>query len=672
MPGAVEPREYQVVAAAGSSARNTLVVLPTGLGKTIVAVLHVVEVLKGAAGRPEGCIVTMIAPTRALLVQHQLTFRKALALPPEAIEIVDGGTAPAAREKHYQSILAGTIPAILFMTPQTLSNDLLKRRFPAAAVASVILDEAHHATGDHPYVLILRGLAEQGGSQRVLGLTASPGDNTEGIQVLCDTLGIDPARAIFKSREDADVKRYTFPVRVQQAGVDLPPEMQAALDGFTRALADRCAWLVAAGLETDEVFDMAGMRFKKEIPKTHFLDLFKASPPGAPMSVIAQCIKVHHAAELLVAYGPGPVVEFHEGLLARLATKPSKATAAIVTDHQYASSVDACRRMVAAGVLHPKLDALRPLVARFVGANPGSRVLVFVKYRATIPAIIASLSGVPGVAPRKFVGQGDRTGKDKGMKRKDQGKVLDDFQAGACNVLVATSVAEEGLDIAECDLVVFYETVASVVKFIQRAGRTGRKRAGTVAIMYTRGTTDEFRMGALDGKLARLREVHVVDTGRGRRGSVDALLHDVAGAGEVPVTIQATRRWQGSAPLVMNERFPRAAELAGWLQQAGVPASLVPRSGLPSVLLGKAFACEVLEIAAARSACMDNSIFPLVAGLAAAYRKPAVVLLGDGNDEVEAWVGAICKAAGVVLLRAGSVPVLGLLLQDVRRASLKK
>lgn len=80
---------------------------------------------------------------------------------------------------------------------------------------------------------------------------------------------------------------------------------------------------------------------------------------------------------------------------------------------------------------------------------------------------------------------------DRGLTQKKQASILDDFRAGGFNVLVATQIGEEGLDIVECDEVIFYDTVPSAVRYIQRRGRTGRKGPGEAIILIAKGTRDE-------------------------------------------------------------------------------------------------------------------------------------------------------------------------------------
>ena len=69
------------------------------------------------------------------------------------------------------------------------------------------------------------------------------------------------------------------------------------------------------------------------------------------------------------------------------------------------------------------------------------------------------------------------------MNQKEQTAILKGFNDGETNVLVATSIAEEGLDIVEVDLIVFFEVVSSPIRMTQRMGRTGRQRSGRVVML---------------------------------------------------------------------------------------------------------------------------------------------------------------------------------------------
>ena len=101
-----------------------------------------------------------------------------------------------------------------------------------------------------------------------------------------------------------------------------------------------------------------------------------------------------------------------------------------------------------------------------------------------------SLDGLENVKAVRFVGQSSRGGR-QGLSPKNQVGVLDEFRNGGANVLLATSIGEEGLDIPSADLVIFYEPVSSEIRTIQRRGRTGRRRLGEVIVLIAEGTRDE-------------------------------------------------------------------------------------------------------------------------------------------------------------------------------------
>ena len=118
--------------------------------------------------------------------------------------------------------------------------------------------------------------------------------------------------------------------------------------------------------------------------------------------------------------------------------------------------------------------------------NPDGKIMVFTQYRDTCDMLVEKLSRVKDARVTKLIGQSKG-----GLKQKEQIKLLEDFRNGIYNVLVSTSVGEEGLDIASTDMVVFYEPIPSEIRTIQRRGRTGRKDIGEVYVLVAKGTRDE-------------------------------------------------------------------------------------------------------------------------------------------------------------------------------------
>jgi Fanconi anemia group M protein len=140
--------------------------------------------------------------------------------------------------------------------------------------------------------------------------------------------------------------------------------------------------------------------------------------------------------------------------------------------------------------IHNKVGTVRRLVRHRLRRDPNSKVIIFASFRNTVESLEEALVDLSDVRSVQMIGQSERAGK-KGLKPKEQIEVLNKFKEGEYNVLVATSVAEEGLDIPSADLVIFYEPVGSEIRTIQRRGRTGRHREGEVMVLIAEGTRDE-------------------------------------------------------------------------------------------------------------------------------------------------------------------------------------
>jgi len=152
---------------------------------------------------------------------------------------------------------------------------------------------------------------------------------------------------------------------------------------------------------------------------------------------------------------------------------------------------------------HSKVTMVRRMVRRQLKESPDSRIIVFANFRDTVEEISRVLGDVELAKPQRFVGQASRDG-STGMTQKVQLASLDAFRAGEANVLVATSVGEEGLDVPNADLVIFYEPVGSEIRTIQRRGRTGRQREGTVHVLIARDTRDEGARAAAKHREERM------------------------------------------------------------------------------------------------------------------------------------------------------------------------
>jgi Fanconi anemia group M protein len=177
---------------------------------------------------------------------------------------------------------------------------------------------------------------------------------------------------------------------------------------------------------------------------------------------------------------------------------------------------------------HPKQKRLRELISADLQANPDSKVIVFTQFRDSVETIVEDLRLMEAVRPIRFVGQASRNSEDLGLSQDQQMQILEDFRNGKHNVLVTTSIGEEGLHVPDVDHVIFYEAVPSEIRMIQRRGRTGRTRPGKTTVLMTEGTIDEAYYWTSLRKEERMHRYLATIKNRGPRPKRKATLLDYA------------------------------------------------------------------------------------------------------------------------------------------------
>lgn len=470
--GSVEHRDYQVSIARGAVSESTLVVLPTGLGKTVVALIVVAETLQSKRGK-----VLFMAPTKPLVEQHTKFLREHL-VGYEPVTFT-GEVHPGQRSEMWAD------NRLVVSTPQVVENDIEEGRLDLEQVDLAVFDEAHRAVGDYSYVSIGRRYSALG--KLALGMTASPGSQVSKIAEVCENLGITNVE--IRSELDDDVMKYTQDVETQFIAVEMPKGMERITYLLQRILEDQVAKLRAMGFldpkkpaTTRDLLEAGNVLRARLNSGRKSFNLFKA------LSTQAVAMKINHALELAQTQGKAALYNYLERLAKEGEGKGgSKASRDLFKDVRFQQA-----RTLLYGMEqeHPKFDRLESVLKSQFLSKPESKAIVFTHYRDTCELVTGRLEKLSGFRPVRFVGQASR-GTDVGLNQREQKEIIEKFTRGDFNVLVATSIAEEGLDIPSTDLVVFYEPVPSEIRTIQRRGRTGRRRAGKVVVLVTRGTKDE-------------------------------------------------------------------------------------------------------------------------------------------------------------------------------------
>ncbi|MBI4163616.1 MAG: DEAD/DEAH box helicase family protein [Candidatus Aenigmarchaeota archaeon] len=487
-PNTMESRKYQESILATAASKNLLCVLPTGLGKTNIAILLAALKLEK---HPESKIL-VTAPTRPLVSQHHKTFSHFLNIPEEKFHVITGTTKPEDRESLY------LIKQIIFATPQTLQNDLEEHRLNLKEFSLLVIDEIHHAVGDYAYPYIAKAYLEQAKSPRILGLTASPGGTREKIHEICRNTGIDTVE--IKTEQDEDVIEYIKEKEIDWIKVELP-EAFGQIRDLLRAVYNK-------KVETLRRMKFARSRVtKKDLLElqAHFIKSINQGNKNGfiGISVVSPAIKIEHAIGLLETQG----ITSLENYWKKLREDESKGAKSLIADKIISNAMFLTRNLAEQGYRHPKISKLCSLVSQQMKEKQDSKIIIFATYRDAVREIVEVLGKLDNVKPVEFIGQGRREKGTQGITQKEQGRRLEDFRSGEYNTLVCTSIGEEGLDIPSMDLAVFYEPVPSEIRQIQRRGRVGRAKIGKVIILMTTNTRDETYYWVAHVKEKRMKSV---------------------------------------------------------------------------------------------------------------------------------------------------------------------
>jgi Fanconi anemia group M protein len=469
------PRLYQETILATCASANTIVVLPTGLGKTAIAVLLAIHRLNSYPSSK----VLFLAPTRPLVLQHHSTFTELTSFAQEDYAVFTGHVRPDIRGEQWKSA------KIIFSTPQGLENDIINKIISLSDVSLIIFDEAHRASGDYSYVFIAKKYVEQASYARILALTASPGGTTEEILDVMKSLYIEKVEV--RTEEDPDVKGYMQEVHTEWMSVPLPSRFLQIIQYLRTAFNSKLEELRRDNIiRTTQLSKTQILALQREL-SSRIAQGEKDFSLMRGLSLTAEAMKLSHAIELAESQGTYALNEYLDKLTQQAATTKVKAVQNLVKDQSFRSAKILAEQLQTEGIEHPKLAILISIVKKEL-TEEKRKIIIFNQYRDQAETISKALTK-EGITSTVFVGQQKK--KNYGLSQKEQKKILDSFARGEFSCLIATSVAEEGLDIPKIDAVIFYEPIPSAIRTVQRRGRTGRLEKGTVYVLIAKGTRDE-------------------------------------------------------------------------------------------------------------------------------------------------------------------------------------
>ncbi|XP_025248290.1 Fanconi anemia group M protein isoform X2 [Theropithecus gelada] len=480
-------RDYQLHISRAALFCNTLVCLPTGLGKTFIAAVVMYNFYRWF---PSGKVVFM-APTKPLVTQQIEACYQVMGIPQSHMAEMTGSTQAFTRKEIWCS------KRVLFLTPQVMVNDLSRGACPAAEIKCLVIDEAHKALGNYAYC--------------------------QAVQQVITNLLIGQIE--LRSEDSPDILAYSYERKIEKLIVPLGEELAAIQKTYIQILESFAHSLI-----------QRNVLMRRDIPnltKYQIIlarDQFRKNPSpnivGIQQGVIegefAICISLYHGYELLQQMGMRSLYFFLCGIMdGTKGMTRSKNELGRNEDfmklynhlecmfaHTRSTSADSVSAIQQGDknkkfvYSHPKLKKLEEVVIEhFKSWNAENtsekkcdetRVMIFSSFRDSVQEIAEMLSQhQPIIRVMTFVGHA--SGKStKGFTQKEQLEVVKQFRDGGYNTLVSTCVGEEGLDIGEVDLIICFDSQKSPIRLVQRMGRTGRKRQGRIVVILSEGREERI------------------------------------------------------------------------------------------------------------------------------------------------------------------------------------
>jgi len=513
-------REYQNIIAVKALYKNSLIVVPTSLGKTIITLLICIDILFNWKKSK----ILILAPTRPLVRQHLNLFKRFTKIENICFGLT-GKISPDIRKTIWKSRSI----RVFFATPELVKNDLDNNLLEKDEFYLIVFDEAHRAVKNYSYTQISKKFYDNKDSKKIpmqLALSASPGSSKEKIQEICSNLYIE--QTIIKSEDDKDVLPYVYNIDIEHKRFDIDTKHKEISSIIQSLIDDKIKWLIDNNLikkkKVENVYrkDLLslGNYLKTEITQTNNSKnffLFAALKYQSMSMILLYC------RDLIESQGSFSLKKFFDKFQNDI---PNRTYLELLFDPNIQKIIEILKNDKIL-FSHPKISNLISIVKNFLYISKENviiespippiyekdeenksnlnqkKILIFSQYRDTLE-VITNILDEHGIPCRGFYGQSNKKDQ-KGLGQDKQISILEDFKKGIFPVLVATSVAEEGLDIPNVDLVIFYEPVPSEIRFIQRKGRTGRFSDGKVVVLVANDSIDSKYLEIAQKKILKMK-----------------------------------------------------------------------------------------------------------------------------------------------------------------------
>ncbi|XP_035920929.2 antiviral innate immune response receptor RIG-I isoform X1 [Halichoerus grypus] len=499
----LKPRNYQLeLALPAKEGKNTIICAPTGCGKTFISLLicehHLKKFPQGQKGK-----VVFFAIQLPVYEQQKSVFSKYFEKLGYKVAGVSGATS--------ENILVEQIVEnndIIIITPQILVNNLRNGTIPSLSVFTLmIFDECHNTGKHHPYNMIMFNYLDQklGDSSdplpQVIGLTASVGigdakNTMEAMEYICklcaslDTSVIATVKDNLEELEEIVYKPQKFFRKVESRTTDrfkcIISQLMRETESLAKNIFDELGTVTLESVSQIQNRNFGTQKYEQWIVSVQKACMVFQLPDKDEESRICKALYLYTSH--LRKYNDALIINEHARMkdaldyLKDFFTDVRAAGFDEIEQHLTQRFEENLKELESVSMdpsnENPKLQDLSFILQEEYHLNPESRTILFVKTRALVDALkkwIEENSELSFLKPGILTGRG-KTNHNTGMTLPAQKCALDAFRTdGDKKILIATSVADEGIDIAQCNLVILYEYVGNVIRMIQTRGR-GRAR----------------------------------------------------------------------------------------------------------------------------------------------------------------------------------------------------
>ncbi|KAL5853636.1 hypothetical protein ACOSQ3_008754 [Xanthoceras sorbifolium] len=484
------PREYQLKVFEVAKKRNTIAVLETGAGKTMIAVMLIKDIAQSIKSNGDKKSIIFLAPTVHLVHQQydviNINSNFKVGEYYGAIGVDEWNLNCWEKEINQNDVLV--------MTPQILLDALRKAFLRLEMVCFIVFDECHHATGNHPYTKIMKDFYHKSNHKpKIFGMTASPVVR-KGVSSAMDCeVQISELESILDSQIYTIEDRTEMEVYVPSAkesvrfydqsrfsSLDLKAKMEVSWSKFDASLSKLQGSMPNCYKDMDDKFKT----LRKQLSNYHAKILYCLDELGlicAYEAVKVSLENVPNAKEECEIYRQSSLQckYFLEELLCLIGESlPLGDRSLLDCGFDYSKAVDS-------DYISPKLHELLQLfvslgaatrvlclifVDRIIAAKVVERFVKKVTYldHLTVSYLTGSNTSVDSLAPTM------------------QKEILESFRCGKINLLFATDVVEEGIHVPNCSCVIRFDLPKTVRSYVQSRGRA-RQNDSQFVMMLERG-----------------------------------------------------------------------------------------------------------------------------------------------------------------------------------------